>query len=228
MAHRKVGEVMTAEVVTVSPGTPFKQLAAVMAEHDVSALPVLDPDGHLAGIVCEVDLLRKEEYSEDRAAGRPPRWRRWPNRARARGRTARDVMTTPVITVTPQASVVQAARLLDRHRIKHLVVADADGRLAGIVTPRDLLRVYLRSDEEIRDEIVSEVLTGYLKTSPALVVVRVSDGIVTLSGEIEKKSMIPLAVRMTQAADGVVDVVNRLTFAVDDSSLPTAADLTNY
>lgn len=76
MTHRRVGAVMTADVVTVTPGTRFKELARVMAEHDVSALPVLDPDARVVGVVCEVDLLRKEEYQEDRATTRAPRWRR--------------------------------------------------------------------------------------------------------------------------------------------------------
>ena len=228
MAHRKVGAVMTVGVVTVTPDTRFKELARIMAEHDVSALPVLDPDGRPAGVVCEVDLLRKEEYQEDRAAKRAPRWRRWSQRARAKGRTAADVMTSPAITTTPEATVVEAARLLDQHRIKHLIVTSADGRVTGIVTPRDLLRVYLRSDDEIRGEIVSEILTGYLGTNPILVKVNVADGVVTLDGEVEHKSMIPIAIRMTHAVDGVVDVVDRLTFAIDDTHRPAAASLRNY
>jgi CBS domain-containing protein len=228
MAHRSVSEVMTSSVVTVALGTRFKELARLMAQHDVSCLPVLEENGSVAGVVSEVDLLRKEEYQQDPAAKRPPRWRRWPDRVRARGRTARDVMTSPAVTVTPEASVVEAARLMDRRRIKHLIVAGADGRLAGIVTPRDVLRVYLRPDDEIRMEIVRDVLVGYLGTNPLLVKVDVADGQVTLQGEVEKKSMVPLAVRMTQAVDGVVAVTDRLTFAVDDTHRPAAADLTNY
>ncbi len=228
MAHRKVGEVMTDEVVTVSPGTRFKELAAIMARYKVSALPVVDQDDRVVGLISQVDLLRKEDYADDAAARRPPRWRRSRDRARAKGRTARDVMTSPVITVSPGASVVEAARLLDRHHIRHLIVTDAGGGVAGVVTPRDLLRVYLRSDEEIQAEIVSEILAGYLGTNPALVRVSVVDGVVTLAGEVERKSMIPLAVRMTQSADGVVDVVNRLTYAVDNTHRPAVPDLTNY
>ncbi|MGE5288635.1 MAG: CBS domain-containing protein [Micromonosporaceae bacterium] len=228
MAHRTVGEVMTSGVITVTARTRFKELARLMAKHDVSSLPVLDEDGRVVGVVCEVDLLRKEEYQEDPAAKRPPRWRRWPDRARARGRTARDVMTSPAVTVAPEATVVEAARLMDRHRIKHLVVAVTGGGLAGIVTPHDLLRVYLRPDDDIRAEIVGEVFVGYLGTSPRLVKVNVADGVVTLEGEVENKSMIPSAVRMTKAVDGVVDVVDKLTFAVDDTHRPAVADLTNY
>lgn len=97
-------------------------------------------------------------------------------------------MTSPAVTTTPEATVVEAARLLDRHRITHLIVSKAGGRVTGIVTPRDLLRVYLRPDDEIRDEIVSEVLRNYLGTNPLLVKVTVADGIVTLDGEVEHKT----------------------------------------
>lgn len=228
MSHRKVGDVMTTDVVTVPSDMPFKELAALLGRLKVSALPVLGPDGRVAGVVSEVDLLRKEEYKQDPDAKRAPRWRRWADRARARGRTAADVMSSPAITVAPDASVVAAARLLDRHHIRRLLVVGADERLVGIVTPHDLLRVYLRSGEEIRDEIVNDILVHYLATNPALVTVTVTDGVVTLAGELEKKSMIPIAIGMAQAVDGVVDVVGQLSFAVDDAHRPAYVDTSKY
>ena len=105
---------------------------------------------------------------------------------------------------------------MDRFRSERLIVVGEDGLLAGIVTPRDLLRVYLRSADEIRAEIADEVLTGF-HTNPVPVNVTVADGVVTLDGVVEKRRMIPLVVRMTHAVDGVVDVVDRLSFAVDDT-----------
>jgi len=228
MSHRKVRDVMTTDVVTVPSDMRFKELAALLGRLKVSALPVLGPDGRVAGVVSEVDLLRKEEYKQDPDAKRAPRWRRWADRARAGGRTAADVMSVPAITVTPDASVVAAARLLDRHHIRRLLVVGAGERLVGIVTPHDLLRVYLRSDEEIRDEIVNDILVHYLGTNPALVKVTVTDGVVTLAGELEKKSMIPIAICMAQAVDGVVDVVGQLRCAVDDAHLPPYVDTSRY
>lgn len=228
MSHREVRDVMTTDVVTVPSEMRFKDLAVLLERLKVSALPVLGADGRVAGVVSEVDLLRKEEYQEDRDAKRPPRWRRWADRARARGRTAADVMSSPAITVTPDASVVVAARLLDRHHIKRLPVVEAGERLVGIVTPHDLLRVYLRSDEEIRDEIVNDILVQDLATNPALVKVEVTDGIVTLAGEVGRKSDIPIAIRLTKAVDGVVDVVSQLSFAVDDTHRPTYVDVRKY
>jgi CBS domain-containing protein len=203
MAHRRIRDLMTADVVTATLDTQFKELTGLMAIHKVSALPVIDSAGGVAGMVSELDLLRKEQF-EDQP-----------------GRTARDLMSSPAVTVAPDATIVTAAQLMDRHRIKQLVVVGADGMLAGIVTPRDLLRVYLRSADEIRAEVVSEVLTSFA-TNPALVTVTVADGVVTLDGQVEQKSMIPLAVRLTHAVDGVVDVVDRLTFALDDTQ-PSAA-----
>lgn len=227
MSHRKVRDVMTTDVVTVPSGMRFKELARLLAQKKVTAVPVLGRDGRVAGVVSEVDLLRKVEYQEEAGARRPPRWRWWAKVPRAMGRTAADVMSSPAITIGPGASVVAAARLLDRHHIKRLVVVDAGGRLAGIVTPRDLLRVYLRSDEEIRGEIVNDILVRDLATNPALATVTVEDGVVTLAGEVAGKSMIPLALRMTQAVDGVIDVVNKLSYALDDTR-PLYVDTSKY
>jgi CBS domain-containing protein len=223
MTHRTVREVMTRPVITVSLGTGFKNLAALMEVHGVSALPVLDAEGCVAGIVSETDLLRKEEYQEDPAAGRPPLLGH--GRARAAGLTAEDVMSSPVVSISPDASIVEAARSLDRHHVGHLVVAEEDGSLAGIVSPRDLLKVYLRADEDIRGEILSEVITKYLGTDPERVEVLVDGGIVTLRGEVEHKSMVPLSARLCRAVDGVVNVVADLSYAVDDSHRPMASDL---
>ncbi len=228
MSHWKVRDVMTTDVATVPTDMRFKKLAALLGRLKVSALPVLGPDGRVAGVVSEMDLLRKEEYQRDTDATRPPRWRRWTDRAKARGRTAADVMSSPAITIAPEASVVAAARLMDRHHIKRLPVVGADERLVGIVTPHDLLRVYLRSDEEIRDEIVNDILVRYLATNPALVTVTVTDGVVTLAGELEQKSMIPIAIRMTQSVDGVVDVEDRLSFLVDDTHEQAYIDTSKY
>jgi len=223
MTHRPVRAVMTAAVAAVSADTPFKALAAIMAEQRLSALPVLDSEGCLAGIVSESDLMRKEEYQDDLAARHPPHSHH--HRAQAEGLTAGQVMNSPAITISPDVSIVAAARAFDRAHVSHLVVTESDGALAGIVTPLDLLKVYLRTDDEIRDEILYEVIADYLGCDPGRAEVTVTDGIVTLRGEVERKSMVPVAARMARFVDGVVDVVNHLAYAVDDTHLPTAAEL---
>lgn len=230
MAHRSVSDVMTKDVATVAEGTPFKDVAAVMAARRVSALPVLDMDRHVAGLVSEADLMRKTEAQEDPHAPRLSWWRRHAGRRRALGVTARQLMTSPAVTIRPGASVVEAARSMDRHQIKRLPVTDEGGHLAGIVSRRDLVKIFLRPDPEIEDEIRRDVLTGYLWTNPALVRVSVTDGVVTLAGEVEKKSMLPIAIRMAESVDGVVAVVDQLTFGVDDtgSRLPDEPVPRNY
>ena len=228
MSHRKVREVMTSDVVTVGVDTAFKELAAIMARQGVSALPVLDGAGRVAGVVSEADLLPKQEFQEDPKARPLPWWHRWAARDQSAGTTAGDLMTTPAITIGPDESVVAAARVMERRKIKRLPVTGPGARLEGIVSRGDLVRVFLRPDTEIRQEIIDEVLTDYLGTDPALVRVTVTEGVVTLAGEVGKKSMIPFAVRMSRSVDGVVDVAGELTFTVDDTRLPPAPNLTSY
>ena len=228
MSHRKAREVMTPHVITAGVDTPFKELAAIMARRGVSTLPVLDGQGRVTGVVSEADLLPKQEFQEDPKARPRQRWRRRAARDRAAGTTAGDLMTAPAVTIGPDESVVAAARLMERRKIKRLPVTGPDARLEGIVSRCDLVRVFLRPDTGIRDEIIDEVFTDYLGTDPALVRMTVTDGVVTLAGEVGKKSMIPFAVRMSRSVDGVVDVVDELTFAVDDTRLPPVPDLTSY
>ena len=228
MSHRKVREVMTSDVVTARVDTAFKELAAIMARRGVSALPVLDGAGRVAGVVSEADLLPKQGSQEDPEARPLPWWHRWAARDRSAGTTAGDLMTAPAITIGPDESVVAAARVMERRKIKRLPVTGPDARLEGIVSRCDLVRVFLRPDTEIRQEIIDEVLTDYLGTDPALVRVTVTEGVVTLAGEVGKKSMIPFAVRMSRSIDGVVDVAGELTFTVADTRLPPAPNLTSY
>lgn len=228
MSHRKVRAVMTADVVTARTDTPFKELARRLAPRRVSALPVLDADGNLAGMVSEADLLAKQAFQEDPNARPLPWWRRWLARDRTAGTTASDVMTSPAVTIGPAESVVAAARLMERHKIKRLPVTGADGKLVGIVSRGDLVRVFLRPDPEIRDEIIGDVFTDFLGTNPALVRVEVIEGVVTLGGEVGKKSMIPFAVHMSRSVDGVVDVIAGLSYAEDDTRQPPVPDLTSY
>lgn len=227
MSHRKVREVMTASVVTADVSTPFKELALLMAGRRVSALPVLDAEGRLAGMVSEADLLPKQEFQEDPKARRLPWWRHWLAHARTAGTVAAEVMTSPALTIGPDESVVAAARLMERHRVKRLAVTGPDGRLAGIISRGDLVRVFCRPDPDIRQEIMRDVFTDFLGTSPTLVRVTVTEGMVTLSGQVGKKSMIPFALRMARSVDGVIDVTSELTFDVDDTRLPPFPDLAN-
>jgi len=220
MRHCTVATVMTNRVVTVTTEEPFKNLARLFVDQRISTLPVTGRDGRLAGVVSESDLLQKAERQAD-PGGRRPRPGRRAARAKAAADRASEVMTTRVVTVPPDATVAEAARLMDRRNVTSLPVVDEDGRLRGIVTPRDLLRVFLRPDAEIRDDIYDEVIGQSLGTNPVLVDVDVRNGMVTVTGEVERKSMIPLVLPLVRAVDGVVDAEAHLRYAIDDSRIPS-------
>lgn len=125
-------------------------------------------------------------------------------------------MSTPAITVHPEQPVPDAARVMERHGIERLPVVDEEDRLIGIATRRDLLRVFLRTDEDIRREVTDEILVAAPGLPPDAVVVSVRDGLVTLEGRLEHRTDIAHAVRSTWQVDGVVGVFSGLTFRLDD------------
>jgi predicted transcriptional regulator len=197
-----------------------------MEECRISALPVLDDEGRVVGIVSEADLLLKEEFPEGPAGGRLFQGRRQrEERAKAAGDTAVELMTSPAITIGPDASLPEAARLLHRQGIKRLPVVDPAGPLLGIVSRANLLKVFLRADADIAQEIRQEVLLRAMWVNPDPIVIDVSDGIVTLAGQLERRSLIPIVISLVRGLDGVVDVVNRLTFEVDDSPILVPSEL---
>ncbi len=212
-----VSDVMVTEMVSVQPATTFKKTVQLLQEHRVSALPVADRDGHLLGIVSETDLALKEERQPSapipiiEAAGH----RR--QRAKARGTRAADFMSTPVATVAPGASLNAAARLLHQHGVRHLPVVDHDLRLIGIVTRRDLLRVFLRPDGDIHHEVAAGVLRATFNLPADAVQVEVGDGVVTLAGMVPWRSSAREIVDRVSVLDGVVDVVDRLSWSHDDT-----------
>jgi len=210
MRHRCVAAVMTTPVVRIEPGTGFQEIVALLAEYDITAVPVVDAQGRLVGIVSEADLLRKQASQEDASAMRPPR----PNPDgpdRGQGAYARDLMSSPVLSTGPRSSVVAAARLMDSEGVKRLPVVDGENRLLGIVSRSDLLRVFLRGDEAIHREIVEDVLNQVGGVSPAAVGVEVDQGRAVLSGTVGRPELVPVIVRLCLAVDGVVSVTEHLT-----------------
>ncbi len=218
MTHRTVREQMTHNVATVGVDTPYKAVVELLESRRISAVPVLDADGIVIGVVSEADLLAKIEF-EGVAEPAPFLDRNRKARAKAVGTTAGDVMTSPAVTITPEQSVTAAARLMDRKRVKRLPVVDTAGRSVGIVSRPDLLRVFVQTDEAIRNEVVEDVFRRILWIEPPHVAVDVQDGVVTLAGELEQRSLVDIAVRLTVAVDGVVGVVNKLGYRVDDRRL---------
>lgn len=222
MEH-KIESVMTAEVVTAAPATPFRELVDLLEQHRISALPVVDDAGRVVGIVSEADLLVKEGYPhgvDDAGVIDALRHRR--RLGKAAGTCAADVMTRRVVTVPLGAQVATTSRLLVRLGVKRLPVVDDQGRLAGIVTRSDLLKVFLRPDPAISWEVRHDLLDGRMGATAGDVNLEVRHGVVTLSGQMERRSDIAPLVREVQAVDGVVSVDARLAWRVDDVT-PMAA-----
>lgn len=217
MQRLTVEDVMTRNVVTVTEDTPFAEIAAAMMEHRISAIPVVDGGGRLTGIVTEADLLRKQEYKGDAGPQRHRLRRHAQVEAKAGAVDALGLMSAPVITVAPHTAIAEAARLSNAHGFKAMPVVTKSGRLAGIVARCDLLRVFHRSDADIRDEIIRDVLISKLWQDPAELHVRVQEGVVHLTGRVEQKSLIPIVARLTAATEGVVDVVHDIGYDYDDT-----------
>jgi CBS domain-containing protein len=215
--HSRVRDVMTTDVFTVDRITGYKEIAALLAKHHITAVPVLIMGRHVAGVVSEDDLLTAQD--DARQASRPRRLP-WAREARQhRPLTAGEMMTSPAITIHPDATIVTAARVMHTHQIKSLPVVGPDDTLAGIVSRGDLLKVCLRPDQQIAHE-VRELLAEILLTDPAAITVRVRGGVVSLTGQpasTEQHDLIAVALRLIWDIDGVVDVVDKVNAAAVSS-----------
>ncbi|MFJ2775403.1 CBS domain-containing protein [Kitasatospora sp. NPDC087315] len=198
---------MTSPVVRVAPETGFREIVALLAEYDITGVPVVDGDGRPLGIVSEADLLRTLAAQEDPGSLLPAPELPAGGSGAA---TAADLMTGPAVCTTPGTSVVGAARLMSRHAVKRLPVLDEEGRVFGMVSRGDLLRVFLREDRVIHREIVEEVLGRIEGVSPAEVGVEVNQGRVVLSGTVPEPHLVPIVLNLCRSVDGVVSVTDRL------------------
>lgn len=214
----RVGDVMTRDVVSVTPETPLKDVAAVLVERGVSGLPVCDADGAVVGVLSEADLLVKQGGSPERSGGLFA----WlvetasaPDLAKLRARTAGEAMTAPAITVPAGSSVSEAARTMVSLGVNRLPVVE-DGRLVGIVSRADLVRLFTRSDEEIARDIRQDVVKR-LWIAPERIEVEVEQGEVVLRGEAETEVEAELLLKRIPLVAGVVGVRSELSWAVDRS-----------
>ncbi|MFI8891631.1 CBS domain-containing protein [Streptomyces paradoxus] len=223
MQHDKVGSVMTMDVVRALYDTSFEEVARLQADHRIGGLPVVDDDDRVIGVVSASDLMAHRAAVPD-----PHRTRRRPGLRRlapARkslaeaGPTAGRLMCAPPVTAYAEDTIVEAARTMARRGVKRLPLLDEEDRLVGLVTRGDLLRVFLRPDGDIRDEVIEDVLVRVLWLTPHSIDVSVSEGVVTLTGRLERRSETEIAVAMTRRTDGVVAVVDELTWHLDDTRL---------
>lgn len=222
----KVQDVMTRSVISVRPETPLKDVARLMIDHRISGLPVVDTHGAVVGVVSEADFLMKEQGPEGHAR-RPLEWLVGPSRAsRERAAkldavTAGEAMTSPPVTIAPTRTVTQAAMLMTQRHVARLPVVGA-GRLTGIVTRADLVRAYVRSDEELARMIREDVILGILWLDPALFEVSVSDGIAAIRGRVERRSTAEMLERTVAMVPGIVGVEPAVTWSMDDERIAPA------
>jgi CBS domain-containing protein len=219
--RHRVGDVMTTPVVSVDLRTSYKRIAGLLAQHQISAVPVLVLGRHVAGVVSEADLLSAQERRlREALLESGGHFHRHSDTKKHWGLTAGELMTAPAITTHPDAPLPTAARLMSSRHIKRLPVVEAGtafgggvgGKLVGIVSRCDLLSVYLRPDEDIARD-VREMLAELPQTDPGGVTAAVRNGIVTLTGVLgpaEEHDLIRVAGRLAWDVDGVVDVVNYL------------------
>ncbi|MEU4427446.1 CBS domain-containing protein [Actinoplanes sp. NPDC024001] len=209
----RIEDVMTREVITVAVDTPLQHVAGLLDREDISAAPVTTDNGRVVGVVSRTDLLadvlargKRRIRRDDGTAGT------------VTTPLAEDVMSSPVVSIDPHASLTRAALTMRRHNVRQLVVTDAHGRALGVVSRSDLLRPHTRSDAAIGDE-VQQVLRHRLWINPAQVRADVREGAVVLTGTVGRRSTADIAARLTAAVPGVTAVTDRIRFGFDDAEL---------
>lgn len=217
----QVRDVMARSVVTADRGMPLKDVAGLLVDNRISGVPVVDADGTVLGVVSEADLLVKEQgpdairhrrlsrFFGDSAASRA-------QRTKLAAVTAGEAMTAPAVTIGSARPISEAAALMTARKVNRLPVVD-ERRLVGIVTRADLVRAYVRSDDELADTIRDEVLLHILWLDPALFNVSVTDGVASIEGRVQRKSTAEMIVPSVSMVPGIIDVRSDVTWAVDDS-----------
>lgn len=218
--HRTVADVMTTRVHVASPMTQFKLLVRLIEENRISAIPIVDQHGVPVGVVSESDLLLKERLGELQSTGDLLHPRRHSQLlAKAEGLVAADIMTSPAITIGCESRLIEAVRLLQERNVRRLVVVDERGKICGILSRSDILQVFLRSDEDLREEIVDALIPSLMLDPGRPIAVDVRYNVVTLEGDVDRKSDVEILGRLTKNLDGVVGVVNKLKYRWDDTEL---------
>lgn len=212
----KVRDLMTANVRTVGADASLKEAARRMVESSVSGLPVVDDEGLLVGIITESDFVGAEASRRSMSRPRLLRFLDRPGEIPSQERSVGDVMTTNVVVVGPNSDHTEAARLMQKHKVKRLPVTEGD-HVVGVISRADLIKAFARSDDLILAEIKDHVLARVLWIDPARVTVGSVDGNVSLSGRLETKSDAQLLVELTKRLDGVASVADTLGWEVDNT-----------
>ena len=208
----RVQDVMTTDVLTVRSDTSLKDAAEILARNRISGLPVVDGENHVVGVLSEGDILFKERGAKEKK-GVLERWLDLPlpeAAAKLEARTAGEAMTAPAMTIGRKRPLTEAANTMIEEGVNRLPVVDDDRRLIGIVTRADLVRAFVRSDEEIAKEIEEDVIRRTLWIAPGSIEVSVARGEVRLTGEVETKADAELIPAFVQRVPGVVSVLSKL------------------
>lgn len=215
-----VRDVMTTPVFSVTTSTPLKEVAHLLVDHRISGVPVVDDAGAVLGVVSEADFLLK-------GGGQDVARRRWFGRLLGETRetavrqakigaiTAGEAMTSPAATIEADRSTTAAAALMVDRAVNRLPVVE-NGKLVGIVSRADLVRAFVRSDDQLTQTIRDDVLLHVLWLDPNLYDVSVENGVATIAGRVERRSMADMIERAVRAVPGVVEVICAVTWEVDD------------
>ncbi|MGW2209722.1 CBS domain-containing protein [Streptomyces sp. NPDC001781] len=206
-----VRDVMDVPAATLREDQAYRDIARLLAREQVGALPVVDAEDHVVGVVSESDLLAKVAFeASGHRPGRVGRLRERRMHDKARGETAADLMTSPAITVLPGTTVAEAAWLAALSRVKRMPVTDRDGRLVGVVRRDALLQALMRDDSGIRAEAQARLEACCPPADREGVAVTVHDGVVELTGRLPSVTMARLVAEVEEIAD-VVEVKNLLS-----------------
>lgn len=210
-----VAQVMTKEVGCVRPDASFKETALALIQNRLSGVPVVDRQGRLVGIVSEADLLPREALDDDLVASAqaffegPFDWDALFRNRKAVALTAGELMTTPVQTATPTTLLRQVAKRMAASGLRLLPVVD-HGKVVGMVSRHDVLKLYCASDADTRCNI-KETLQRRGYVPPRYCIdVSVHEGIVTLGGTTIDWEDLLGVVALVRAMDGVVAIRNLL------------------
>lgn len=216
----RVVDLMASELISVRRETSLRDAARLMVEKNISGLPVTDDGGQLVGIISEGDFLRKEVDRGD-LMGKGLLGALFDRESLAEAETVGEVMSDNVFTVSPDATLVEAARTMTTHAVKRLPVVTREGKLVGIISRRDIVAAFTRPDELIEDEINEDIMRRLLFLDPTLVDITVESGVVTITGELPTRTDARLLEAMVQRTDGVIRANVDLTWKLDDTQVGT-------